>query len=59
MASVDFTDKVAVVFGDEGAGVGGGAQETVMTDNQAVSAGCCSKRQGSEGNRNVEMHFLP
>lgn len=42
VASIDFADKVAVVFGDEGAGVGGAAEETVMIDNQAVSGGCCS-----------------
>lgn len=58
MAAIDIADNVAVVFGDESAGVGGAAEETVMIDNQTVCRGRCSERQGGEGDGDVEMHCL-
>lgn len=58
MAAIDIADNVAVVFGDESAGVGGAAEETVMIDNHTVCRGRCSERHGGEGDRDVEMHCL-
>lgn len=59
MAAIDVADKVAVVVGDECAGVGGGAEEIVKADNQTICRYLFGEGKGREGNNgNVETHCL-